>query len=82
MAAEPGRRAALQAVEQAWRLQQSLSQLLKIALEDGADPADEPPALRALLAKAGAARGFAALKRKVAATRKAAHRAFRDLVAP
>jgi glutamate-ammonia-ligase adenylyltransferase len=82
MAAEPGRCAALQAVDQAWRLQQSLSQLLKIALEDGADPADEPAALRALLAKAGAARGFAALKRKVAAARKAAHRAFRELVAP
>ena len=37
----------------AWRLQQDLIQLLKVALAEDADPDAEPKALRALLAKAG-----------------------------
>ncbi len=70
----------LAALRQAWELQQDLSQLLKVAVEDGADPALEPAALRALLARAGGARGFAALKSKLASARKAAHGAFRTLI--
>jgi glutamate-ammonia-ligase adenylyltransferase len=45
--------AALAALEAAWRLEQDLSQLLKVALEDGHDPDTEPKAFRALLARAG-----------------------------
>ena len=82
MTAAPERRVALEALNAAWRLQQSLSQLLKIALEDGADPADEPAAFRALLAKAGGARGFPSLKAKLAGARAAAQDAFRTLVSP
>ena len=44
-----------------WSLHQSVSQLLKIALEDGTDPALEPPAFQALLARMGGARTFPGL---------------------
>jgi glutamate-ammonia-ligase adenylyltransferase len=67
--------AALNDLEQAWRLQQDLTQLLKVALDDGADPAAEPAAFRNLLARAGGVRDFrqlsAALKRSRIAARKA-----------
>ena len=43
--------ARLEDLAAAWRLQQDLTQLLKLALADGADPAAEPPAFRALLAR-------------------------------
>ena len=77
--ARPEAAVVLGALEEAWRLQQSVSQLLKIALEDAADPAVEPPAFRALLAKAAGQRSFGALKRRLIATRKAAHTAFEQL---
>jgi glutamate-ammonia-ligase adenylyltransferase len=67
--------AALTDLEQAWRLQQDLTQLLKVALDDGADPAAEPAAFRTLLARAGGVRDFrklgATLKRAQTAARKA-----------
>jgi glutamate-ammonia-ligase adenylyltransferase len=66
----------------AWRLQQNLAQLLKIALEDGGDPADEPKPLRALLAKAGGARDFRSLKAKLSSARNAVVEASRDLIGP
>jgi glutamate-ammonia-ligase adenylyltransferase len=72
---------AIDALAGAWVLQQNLAQLLKVALEDGADPSDEPAALRALLAKAGGARDFRALRSRLTAARAAAHRAFLALVA-
>jgi len=72
---------ALAALTDAWRLQQALSQLLKIALEDDGDPEKEPKALRALLAKAGEARDFRALKAKLAAARRAALAASREVLA-
>ena len=62
-------------LEQAWRLQQDLTQLLKVALGDDPDPAAEPAAFRSLLARAGGVRDFrqlgAALRRAQAAARKA-----------
>ncbi len=70
----------LETLRQAWELQQNLSQLLKAAVEDGADPAEEPAALRALLVKAGDARSFAGLKTKLARARAAAHGVFQALV--
>jgi glutamate-ammonia-ligase adenylyltransferase len=63
---------ALEPLMKAWRLQQGLSQLLKIALEDDADPEREPRALRGLLVKAGEARDFRALKAKLRGARQAA----------
>jgi len=70
------------ALENAWRLQQNVTQLLKVALEDGADPDEEPKALRALLARAGGARDFRGLKARLTAARKAAHDAYEMVVQP
>ena len=64
----------------AWELQQNLSQLLKVALEAGADPDDEPPAFRAMLAKAGNAPNYSRLRGRLTAARDIAHRAFEALV--
>jgi len=71
----------IDALEEAWRLQQDLTQLLKVALDDE-DPEDEPKALKALLARAGGARDFKALKTKLAAVRQGARRAFLAVTAP
>jgi glutamate-ammonia-ligase adenylyltransferase len=82
-ALEPGPLApdgALEALRLAWELQQNLSQLLKVAVEDGADPTAEPAALRSLLTKAADARRFADLKATLVRVRKAAHSAFRAVV--
>ncbi len=81
IAADPSRRRVLSGVLKAWRLQQNLSQLLKIALQDGAAPEDEPGAFKALLAKAGGCRDYAGLKTRLAASRRAAHAAFAATVA-
>jgi len=65
----------LDALLKAWRLQQALSQLLKLALEDGVDPAAEPARFRAILAKAAGARGFERLQATLAREQSAAHEA-------
>lgn len=64
----------------AWTLQQALSQLLKIALEDDHDPETEPKALRMLLAKAGGARDFRSLKSRLTACRARALAASRAVI--
>jgi glutamate-ammonia-ligase adenylyltransferase len=64
------------ALERAWRLQQDLSQVLKIALPEGEDPSHEPLPLRALLAKAGHAADFKALAEALREQKAAARRAF------
>jgi glutamate-ammonia-ligase adenylyltransferase len=66
-------------LQAAWRLQQNLTQLLKVALEDG-DPSSEPAAFKRLLARAGAARGFPALLRKLETARGAARAAYEAVV--
>jgi glutamate-ammonia-ligase adenylyltransferase len=68
------------ALSTAWTLQQSLSQMLKMALEDDAEVAMEPPRFLAMLAKAGGARDFAALKAKLARAQQAAHAAYEQIV--
>jgi glutamate-ammonia-ligase adenylyltransferase len=68
-------------LEGAWRLQQDLSQLLKVALTEEIDPEREPKALRALMAKAAGVRDHRALRAALTARRRAAHRAFRALLA-
>jgi glutamate-ammonia-ligase adenylyltransferase len=70
----------LDALENAWRLQQDLTQLLKVALDEGADPEAEPKALKALLARAGGVRDWKALKAKLAAVQRAARQAFEGVV--
>jgi glutamate-ammonia-ligase adenylyltransferase len=80
IAASPALRSPLVDLLGAWRLQQNLSQLLKIALEDGASADDEPAAFKRLLAKAGGARDFPALRRRLRASREAARGAFEALV--
>jgi glutamate-ammonia-ligase adenylyltransferase len=66
----------LQALEDAWRLQQDLTQLLKVALEDNHDPAAEPKAFRNLLARAGHARSFPALRQRLDQAQAAARQAY------
>jgi glutamate-ammonia-ligase adenylyltransferase len=74
--------APLEALERAWKLQQDLTQLLKVALEDDMDPTVEPPAFRALLARAGGARDFRTLSARLTAARTAARKAYDSLVTP
>ncbi|MBV9508769.1 MAG: glutamine-synthetase adenylyltransferase, partial [Caulobacteraceae bacterium] len=71
---------AVRSLTTAWRMQQNLSQNLRVALEADADPALEPPAFRALLAQAGGARDFAALRPRLRKLRAAAHAAYEMLV--
>jgi glutamate-ammonia-ligase adenylyltransferase len=66
----------------AWRLQQNLTQLLKVALEDDPDPTHEPKPFRALLARAGGARDFRTLQARLAAARSAARAAYESIVRP
>jgi glutamate-ammonia-ligase adenylyltransferase len=79
-AAYPALTRRLEGVRGAWRLQGDLSQLLKIALDDDASPDDEPPAFKSLLAKAGGAANFAALRRRLIMARRAARAAFDALI--
>jgi glutamate-ammonia-ligase adenylyltransferase len=69
-------------LQDAWRLQQDLTQLLKVALDDRADPDSEPKAFRALLARAGEVRDFRALKAKLERARTAARGAYDIIVQP
>jgi glutamate-ammonia-ligase adenylyltransferase len=70
----------LQALQDAWRLQQDLTQLLKVALEDVHDPAAEPKAFRALLARAGQARSFASLRQRLTQAQVAARSAYTTIL--
>jgi [glutamine synthetase] adenylyltransferase / [glutamine synthetase]-adenylyl-L-tyrosine phosphorylase len=64
----------------AWILQQDLSQILKIALEDDGAPEQEPASFRTLLVKTGGARTFPNLKARMARARIAAQNAFKVLI--
>ena len=78
-AAGLGPAAPLRALEQAWRLQQDLTQVIKVALPDGGDPDEEPAGFRRLLARAGGARTWPAQRGKLTAARVAARDAY-DIV--
>jgi glutamate-ammonia-ligase adenylyltransferase len=67
-------------LQAAWTQQQDVSQLLKAALTDGADPSVEPVAFRRLLARAGGARDFNALETSLASRRAQARKAFRSIL--
>ncbi|QUD86115.1 bifunctional [glutamine synthetase] adenylyltransferase/[glutamine synthetase]-adenylyl-L-tyrosine phosphorylase [Phenylobacterium montanum] len=79
-AAGIGEAEALAALGEAWSLQQDLSQVLKVALEDQIDPSHEPKALRRLLARAGGVRDFPALVRRLKAAKLKARTAFEAVV--
>ena len=64
------------ALIEAFTVQQNLSQLLKLALPDNADPEAEPKGFRQLLAKAGGSRDFAGLRRKLERIRGGARAGF------
>lgn len=71
---------ALARLEAAWRLEQDLSQLIKVALEDGGDPEAESKAFKALLAKAGHVSQFKSLKPKLAKAKAEARAAYTAIV--
>ena len=71
---------ALARLEAAWRLEQDLSQLIKVALEDSLDVEAEPKAFKALLAKAGHVSQFKSLKPKLAKAKAEARAAYEAIV--
>jgi [glutamine synthetase] adenylyltransferase / [glutamine synthetase]-adenylyl-L-tyrosine phosphorylase len=73
--------AALAALIAAWRLQQDLSQVLKLAFEEDVDPAEEPKGFRDRLARAGGVRRFSDLAPRLTRTRAAALLAYEAIVA-
>ena len=64
----------------AWRLEQNLTQLLKLAISDQDDPADQPKPFRQLLARAGGARDFRSLRTRLDRAKAAAHKAYEQIV--
>ena len=75
-------RSSLSALQDAWRLQQDLTQVLKLALTDGDDPDDQPKGFRQLLARVGGARDMRGLKGRLDRARIAAHKAYETIVQP
>ena len=67
---------------EAWTLQQNLTQMLRLALGDAGDPADQPDAFRRRLARAGGTRDFRSLVTRLGRTRRRAQEAFEMLVCP
>ena len=70
----------VEALLAAWRLQQDLTQLLKVALAEDADPAAEPEPFRRMLARAGGEDSFKALEKRLAERRSKARKAFVSVV--
>jgi len=75
--ASPGQ---LSALCDAWRLQQDLTQLLKVALGDGPAPGEEPKAFQSLLARAGGVKTLKALEARLAGVQAAARTAYAEVV--
>jgi glutamate-ammonia-ligase adenylyltransferase len=70
----------VEALLRAWRLQHDLTQLLRLALADGADPATEPAAFQQILARAGGAKDFKGLKAALTTARAEARAAYEAVV--
>ncbi len=79
--AEPARAGDIGQLQESWRLQQAATQLLKIALDEGADPAAEPAAFRALLAKVAGRPTFASLVKDLARVRAETREVYSRLLA-
>ena len=75
-----GEKGSLAALLQAWRLQQDLAQLLKVALDDDPAPADEPRAFQRLLARSGGSRTFKSLLTRLSRAQADARRTYRLLL--
>ena len=75
-AADEGRlsNTAARALFDSWRLHQAVAQTLKLALQDGASPADEPAGFQQLLAQAGGVRDLAALESALETARRRARK--------
>ena len=69
----------IEALEAGWKLQQNLTQLLKVALDDDADPLLEPAPFRTLLAKAAGVRNFKSVPAYLALIRQSAREAFEQI---
>jgi glutamate-ammonia-ligase adenylyltransferase len=67
------------ALEAGWKLQQNLTQLLKVALDDDANPLLEPAPFRTLLAKAAGVRNFKSVPAYLALIRQSARDAFEQI---
>jgi glutamate-ammonia-ligase adenylyltransferase len=67
------------ALEAGWRLQQNLTQLLKVALDDDADPLLEPAPFRTLLAKAAGVRNFKSVPAYLTLIRQSARDGFEQI---
>ncbi|MDB5438935.1 MAG: bifunctional [glutamate--ammonia ligase]-adenylyl-L-tyrosine [Caulobacteraceae bacterium] len=65
----------------AWRLQQDLTQLLKLALEDGDKPESQPTAFKALLASTGGVEDLQSLRRLLDKLRTQARKNFAIMLA-
>jgi glutamate-ammonia-ligase adenylyltransferase len=72
--------APLAALIEAWRLQQDLSQLMKLAVADPADPDCEPKGFQAALARAGRSKTFSTLRTRLSRARGAAVKAYDRLI--
>lgn len=69
----------IEALETGWTLQQNLTQLLKVALEDDADPRAEPAPFRTLLAKAAGVKSFKSLPAHLTKAQQSARQAFEQI---
>jgi glutamate-ammonia-ligase adenylyltransferase len=69
----------IEALQTGWTLQQNLTQLLKVALEDDTDPRAEPAPFRPLLAKAAGVKGFKSLPAHLAKAQQSARQAFEQI---
>lgn len=63
-----------------WRLQQDLTQLVKVALGDDPDPRQEPKAFQALMARAGGAKTFRSLEKRLSEAQAACRKAYTAIV--
>ncbi len=70
----------LAVLSRAWRLQQDLLQLLKLAIRDQADPTAEPAPFQALLARAGGEPDFETLQVRLRQTHTDARRAYEEVL--
>ncbi|MGZ3304798.1 MAG: bifunctional [glutamine synthetase] adenylyltransferase/[glutamine synthetase]-adenylyl-L-tyrosine phosphorylase [Asticcacaulis sp.] len=74
--------AEIEALSSAWRVQQSLSQVMRVALLEGDDPRLEPDAFQRKLARAVHTRRLDTLEKKLRDIRRRARQAFETIVTP
>ncbi|WAC47920.1 bifunctional [glutamine synthetase] adenylyltransferase/[glutamine synthetase]-adenylyl-L-tyrosine phosphorylase [Asticcacaulis sp. SL142] len=72
----------LECLATAWRVQQSLAQLMRVSLEEDHDPTKEPEAFQGKLARAIHTRRLDTLEKKLRDIRKRARQAFETIIDP